>query len=125
LRAGGSLAPGRCWSPSARGSFPFPRQDGRRALLHTRRLPSRSPFRRDPLRARLPNTSDPQTIADWIGNEDAWLSTQPKLLLLLDYRNAVESSFLTLKTGASPDQVTQMALDIIKAARDVPGVDLK
>jgi hypothetical protein len=74
--------------------------------------------------ALLVNMSDAQTIAAWIQAENSWLGGQPKLPLLNAYRVAVESSSQLLTTGVTEGEVGQMALDIIAAARDLPGVTL-
>lgn len=72
----------------------------------------------------LMNLSGDSAIEAWINRESAWLDAQPGLPVLRPYLAAFLKASVTLLYKDENTNLALTALDIIAAAREVPGVEL-
>jgi hypothetical protein len=71
----------------------------------------------------LMSISDPHVILAWIDSENTWVKGQT-LPVLSDYSATVQAAAILLKDGGKQNVINDKAVDIIDAARQVPGVTL-
>lgn len=72
----------------------------------------------------LMNLSGDPAIEAWINRESDWLHSQPSLPVLRPYVAAFLKAAVTLLYKDENTNLALTALDIIAAAREVPGVEL-